>query len=76
MTAPEPENGSESEDGEVDLFAELGVESPPVTGNASDGLEAFMDDDDDDDTPTESAPADIEHHEEAEDEDDLFATLG
>ena len=78
MTAPEPENGSESEDGEVDLFAELGVESPPVTGNAGDGLEAFMDDDEDD-TPVESAPAGIEHHEEedaGDDEDDLFATLG
>ena len=75
MTVPEPENGSESEEGEVDLFAELGVESPPVTDNASDDLEAFMDDDEDD-TSTESAPTDIEYHEEEEDEDDLFATLG
>ena len=75
MTTPEPESGPESEDDEVDLFAELGVETPTSADNSSDGLEAFMDDDDEDDMPTESVPEE-EGNPEDDDEDDLFATLG
>ena len=75
MTTPEPESGPESEDEEVDLFAELGVETPTSADNSSDGLEAFMDDDEDDDMPTESVPVEEENPED-DDEDDLFATLG
>ena len=75
MTIPEPESGPESEDEEVDLFAELGVETPTSADNSSDGLEAFMDDDEDDDMPTESVPVEEENPED-DDEDDLFATLG
>ena len=75
MTTPEPESGPESEDDEVDFFAELGVETPTSADNSSDGLEAFMDDDDEDDMPTESVPVE-EENDEDDDEDDLFATLG
>ena len=75
MTTPEPESGPESEDEEVDLFAELGVETPTSADNSSDGLEAFMDDDEDDDMPTESVPVE-EENDEDDDDDDLFATLG
>ena len=75
MTTPEPESGPESEDDEVDFFAELGVETPTSADNSSDGLEAFMDDDEDDDMPTESVPVEEENPED-DDEDDLFATLG
>ena len=75
MTIPEPESGPESEDEEVDLFAELGVETPTSADNSSDGLEAFMDDDEDGDMPTESVPVEEENPED-DDEDDLFATLG
>ena len=75
MTTPEPESGPESEDEEVDLFAELGVETPTSTDNSSDGLEAFMDDAEDDDMPTESVPVEEGNHEDDDDE-DLFATLG
>jgi len=75
MPVPDPESSPESEDGEVDPFAELGVATTPVTGNVSDGLEAFMDDDEDDEV-TESAPLDVVQDEEEEDDDDLFATLG
>ena len=75
MTIPEPESGPESEDEEVDLFAELGVETPTSADNSSDGLEAFMDDDEDDDMPTESVPVE-EENDEDDDDDDLFATLG
>ena len=75
MTTPEPESGPESEDDEVDFFAELGVETPTSADNSSDGLEAFMDDDEDDDMPTESVPVEEENHED-DDDDDLFATLG
>ena len=75
MTTPEPESGPESEDEEVDLFAELGVEAPTSADNSSDGLEAFMDDDEDGDMPTESVPVEEENHEDDDDE-DLFATLG
>ena len=75
MPVPDPESGPESEDDEVDPFAELGVATTPVTGNVSDGLEAFMDDDDDDEV-TESAPLDVVQDEGEENDDDLFATLG
>mgnify|MGYP000376163865 CR=1 FL=1 len=75
MPVPDPENGPESEDFEVDPFAELGVENTPVPQNTSDGLEAFMDDDGDN-VPVESVPHDVEYHEEEDDDDDLFATLG
>ena len=75
MTIPEPESGPESEDEEVDLFAELGVETPTSADNSSDGLEAFMDDDDEDDMPTETVQVVEENHDD-EDDDDLFATLG
>ena len=75
MPVPDPESSPESEDGEVDPFAELGVATTPVTGNVSDGLEAFMDDDEGDEV-TESAPLDVVQDEEEEDDDDLFATLG
>ena len=74
MTTPEPESGPESEDDEVDLFAELGVETPTSADNSSDGLEAFMDDDEEEELPTEAVPVNEEHQE--EDDDDLFATLG
>ena len=76
MTTPEPESGPESEDAEIDLFAELGVETTTSDDNSSDGLEAFMDDDDEDEMPIESVPVDEENHEDDDDDDDLFATLG
>ena len=75
MTTPEPESGPESEDDEVDPFAELGVETSTSPDNSSDGLEAFMDDDEEDELPTEPVPVNEEHQGE-EDDDDLFATLG
>ena len=75
MTVPEPETDPESDDGEVDPFAELGVEATPSGANISDGLEAFMDDDDEDE-PSDSAPVVIEHQEEEDDDDDLYAALG
>ena len=71
MTVPDPESGPESEDADVDPFAELGVESTASAGNVSDGLEAFMEDDGDDEDTTES----VESEEDEEDE-DMFATLG
>jgi len=78
MTIPEPESGPESEDAEVDPYAELGVETSTSADNSSDGLEAFMDDDDEDEMSTETVPVNEEHQEEEEDDDDddLFATLG
>ena len=76
MTVPEPETDPESEDGEVDLYAELGVEATSSGADISDGLEAFMDDDDEDE-PADSAPVVIEHQDDdADDDDDLYATLG
>ena len=77
MTYPEPETDPESDDGEVDPFAELGVEASPTGANASDGLEAFMDDEDDDE-PVASDPVVVEHDDEEDDDDDddMFATLG
>ena len=77
MTIPDSEPSPESEDDDVDPFAELGVQSTPVTGNVADGLDAFMDDEDEDEGPIESAPLEVVHGEEEEDDDDdLFATLG
>jgi len=76
MTVPEPETDPESDDGEVDPFAELGVEATSSGADISDGLEAFMDDDDEDE-PADSAPVVIEHQDDdADDDDDLYATLG
>jgi len=78
MTTPEPETDPESEDDEVDPFAELGVETSSSNGNISDGLEAFMDDDDEDE-PVDSEPVAVKHDEEEgddDDDDDMFATLG
>ena len=75
MTAPDPEPSPESEEGEVDPFAELGVEATASEGSVSDGLEAFMEEDDDDEDTTESGPVELESEEEEEDE-DMFATLG
>ena len=73
MTVPEPETNPESDDGEVDPYAELGVEATSSGANISDGLEAFMDDEDEDE-PVDSAPVVIEHQD--EDDDDLYAALG
>ena len=77
MTYPEPETDPESDDGEVDPFAELGVEASSTGANVSDGLEAFMDDEDDDE-PVASDPVVVEHDDEEDDDedDDMFATLG
>ena len=75
MTPPEPESGPESEDGELDPFAELGVENSTSTDNSSDGLEAFMDEGDEDEMPTETVQV-VEENPEDEDDEDLFATLG
>ena len=74
MTNPEPETDPESDDDEVDPFAELGVEAGSPGGNISDGLEAFMDDEDEEE-PADSTPVSTEHDGE-EDDDDMFATLG
>ena len=77
MTIPDSEPSPESEDDDVDPFAELGVQSTSVTGNVADGLDAFMDDGDEDEGPVDSAPLEVVHGEEGEDDDDdLFATLG
>ena len=75
MTTPDPETGPEPEDEEVDLFAELGVQTGSAPGNVSDGLEAFMDDEDDTEA-VESAPQEVVHSEEEDDDEDMFATLG
>ena len=75
MTYPEPENDPESDDGEVDPFAELGVDTGSSGANISDGLEAFMDAEEEDE-PTDSAPVAVDHDEEDDDDDDMFATLG
>ena len=77
MTVPEPETNPESDDGEVDPYAELGVEATSSGANLSDGLEAFMDDEDEDE-PADSAPVVIEHQDEDDDDDDddLYAALG
>ena len=75
MTTPDPETGEESEDEEVDPFAELGVQTGSAPGNVSDGLEAFMDDEDDAEV-VESAPQEVVHSEEEDDDEDMFATLG
>ena len=72
MTVPDPDNESESSDGEVDPFEELGVQTNFSNASVSDGLEAFMDDEEDDDTEETTEPT-IESE---EDDDDVFATLG
>ena len=74
MTVPEPETDPESDGGEIDPYAELGVETTSSSANISDGLEAFMDDEDEDE-PVDSAPVVIEHQDE-DDDDDLYAALG
>jgi len=76
MTVPDPESGPESEDADVDPFAELGVESTASAGNVSDGLEAFMEDDEEAEETTGSEPVEVESPDEDEDDDDMFATLG
>ena len=75
MTVPDPETNPESEDGEVDPFAELGVEATASAGSVSDGLEAFMEEDDVDEDTTESGSVELAPEDEEEDE-DMFATLG
>ena len=75
MTFPDPEPDPESEDGEVDPFAELGVETGSSAGNISDGLEAFMDDEERDE-PVDSDSVVVQHEEDEDDDDDMFATLG
>ncbi len=77
MTVPDPESGPESEDADVDPFAELGVESTASAGNVSDGLEAFMEDDEEAEETTGTEPVEVESTDEDEDDDDdMFATLG
>ncbi|MFL2947307.1 MAG: hypothetical protein ACJZ4J_03940 [Candidatus Poseidoniales archaeon] len=76
MTVPDPESSPESEDGEVDPFAELGVEATASAGSVSDGLEAFMEDDDEGEDTTEPGSVELESEEEGEDDEDMFATLG
>ena len=76
MTNPEPETDPESNDDEVDPFAELGVAETSSGANISDGLEAFMDDEDEEE-PVDSAPVMVEHDGgDDDDDDDMFATLG
>ena len=75
MTVPDPETSPESEDGEVDPFAELGVEATASAGSVSDGLEAFMEEDGEAEEETGSEPVEIEPEEGDEDE-DMFETLG
>jgi len=74
MTVPDPESSPESEDGEVDPFAELGVEATASAGSVSDGLEAFMEEDGEGEDTTESEPVELESEE--EEDEDMFATLG
>ena len=76
MTVPDPESGPESEDADVDPFAELGVESTASAGNVSDGLEAFMEDDEEAEETAGSEPVEVESTDEEDDDDDMFATLG
>ena len=75
MTNPEPETDPESNDDEVDPFAELGVAETSSGANISDGLEAFMEDGDEDE-PVDSAPVMVEHDNDDDDDDDLYAALG
>ena len=72
MTVPDPESGPEEEDGEVDPFAELGVEATASDNSASDGLEAFMEAEE----AAESETVEVESSNEEEDDEDMFATLG
>lgn len=73
MSVPNPENESESTDGEVDPFEELGVQANLSNVNVSDGLEAFMDDDEEE--PVDSNPV-VEVEDEEDEDDDVFATMG
>jgi hypothetical protein len=75
MTIPDAEAGPESEDEDVDPFAELGVGTGSAPGNASDGLEAFMDDEEDTES-VESTPIELAQDEEGDGDEDMFATLG
>ena len=63
MTVPDPESSPESEDGEVDPFAELGVEATASAGSVSDGLEAFMEEGDEEEETTEPASVEIDSEE-------------
>tara|TARA_Y100001960_G_scaffold226618_1_gene237354 strand:- start:26 stop:544 length:519 start_codon:yes stop_codon:yes gene_type:complete len=76
MTVPDPEPSPESEDGEVDPFAELGVQATASAGSVSDGLDAFMEDDEEGEEAAESAPVEVESPDEEDDDEDMFATLG
>ena len=73
MPVPDPDNESESSDGEVDPFEELGVQTNISNASSSDGLEAFMEDDEEE--AMEAAPT-VESEQEEDDDDDVFATLG
>ena len=74
MTVPDPDEGAESEEGEVDPFEALGVEATPSGAAVSDGRAAFMDDDEEEEV-TASAPVVDEQHDDDEEE-DMFETLG
>ena len=76
MTVPDPEPSPESEDGEVDPFAELGVQATASAGSVSDGLDAFMEDDEEGEEAAESAPVEVESPDGEDDDEDMFATLG
>ena len=73
MPVPDPDNESESSDGEVDPFEELGVQTNISNASSSDGLEAFMEDDEEE--AMEAAPT-VESEQDEDDDDDVFATLG
>ena len=76
MTVPDPDNASESSDGEVDPFEELGVQANLSNASVSDGLEAFMEDEEDDDTEETTEPIIESEEDDDDDDDDVFATLG
>ena len=76
MTVPDPEPSPESEDGEVDPFAELGVQATASAGSVSDGLDAFMEDDEEAEETTGTEPVEVESQDEEDDDEDMFATLG
>ena len=76
MTVPDPEPSPESEDGEVDPFAELGVQATASAGSVSDGLDAFMEDDEEAEETTGTEPVEVESPDEEDDDEDMFATLG
>ena len=76
MTVPDPDNASESSDGEVDPFEELGVQANVSNASVSDGLEAFMEDEEDDDIEATTEPIIESEEDDDDDDDDVFATLG